>query len=103
VKLVSVTFDPEFDTPAVLQAHAARRRADPDVWTFLTGDRVTIERFAAQFGVNTVRTPEDPNGITHNLRTALVDRDGRLAKIYPGNTWTPGAVLADLRRAVRRP
>ncbi len=103
VRLVSVSFDPEFDTPAMLRAHAARRKADPAVWTFLTGDRVTIERFAGRFGVSTMRTPPDVNEVTHNLRTGLIGRDGRLAKIYSGNEWTPSVVLMELRRAARRP
>ena len=46
VKLISVTFDPTRDTPAVLAAHAAKLKADPSVWTFLTGDVATAERFA---------------------------------------------------------
>ena len=55
VKLLSISFDPEHDTPAVLAAHAAQLKADPAVWTFLTGDRVTIDRFAGKFGVSVVR------------------------------------------------
>jgi protein SCO1/2 len=100
VRLISISFDPEHDTPDVLAAHAERRRADPAVWTFLTGDRVTIDRFAARFGVGVIRDPADPSTITHNLRTALVGPDLRLLAIYDGNDWTPGDVLADLRRAV---
>ena len=71
------------------------------MWTFLTGDRVTIDRLAGKFGVSVVRTPADAAQITHNLRTTLVDGDGRIVKIYSGNDWTPGAVLADLRAAPR--
>ena len=100
VKLVTVTFDPEHDTPAVLAAHAARLHADPAVWTFLTGDRVTTDRFAAAFGVGVLRTPEDPTQVTHNLRTTLLGADGRIIKIYSGSDWTPGSVVADLRAAV---
>ena len=97
VKLVTVSFDPEHDTPAVLAAHAARLKADPNVWTFLTGDKTTIERFAGKFGVAVMRDdPADPL-ITHNLRTILAGADGRIAKIYGGNDWTPGTLLADLR------
>lgn len=103
VKLISVTFDPDFDTPAVLRAHAARRKADPAVWTFLTGDRVTLERLAGRFAVSLIRTPPGAPEITHNLRTGLIGRDGRVIRIYSGNEWTPSAVLADLRRAVRQP
>lgn len=99
VRLVSISLDPERDTPAVLAAHAARRRADPAVWTFLTGDRVTIDRFAARFGVGAVR--EDGSAeITHNLRTALLGPDRRVIKFYSGSDWTPGTVLADLRAAI---
>ena len=75
VRLVSITFDPETDTPKVLAAHAARLKADPAVWTFLTGDRVTVHRFAGRFGVGVIR-PEGVKEINHNLRTAL-DRPRR--------------------------
>jgi protein SCO1/2 len=103
VKLVSISFDPAHDTPAILAAHATRRRADPAVWTFLTGDRVTVDRFAARLGVGVVRPGDDSNVITHNLRTIHVGPDGRIVKIYSGNEWIPSQVLADLRAAVRVP
>src|SRR5262245_13225283 len=102
VRLVSITFDPETDTPKVLAAHAARLKADLAVWTFLTGDRVTIHRFAGRFGVGVIR-PDGEKEISHNLRTALIGRDGRIRKFYPGSEWTPSAVLADLRAAVTTP
>ena len=102
VRLVSVSFDPEHDTPQVLAAHAARLRADPAIWTFLTGDRVTVDRFAARFGVGLVR-PSDATEITHNLRTVLLDQDGRLVKVYSGSEWTPAGALEDLRSTVRLP
>jgi cytochrome oxidase Cu insertion factor (SCO1/SenC/PrrC family) len=100
VKLVTVSFDPEHDTPEVLAAHAARLKADPTIWTFLTGDRVTIDRFAAKFGVSVIREPQDAAQLTHNLRTFLIGADGRIVKNYSGNDWTPGTVLADLRQIV---
>ena len=43
----------------------------------------------------------DPRDITHNLRTAIVDADGKLVKVYTGNDWTPDQVLADLQRTRR--
>jgi protein SCO1/2 len=100
VKLVSISFDPKHDTPAVLAAHAARRKANPEIWTFLTGDRNTIDRFAGRFGVGIMR-PDTPGEIVHNLRTTLIGRDGRVLKIYSGSDWTPGTVLADLRAALK--
>jgi protein SCO1 len=98
VKLISISFDPDHDTPAVLLAHARSLKADPAVWTFLTGDRMTIDRTAAKFGVGVMRTTGSPY-ITHNLRTAVVGADGRILHIYSGNDWKPATVLADLRAA----
>jgi len=95
VRLISVTLDPDFDTPQVLAAHAARRHADPAIWTFLTGDRGTIERFAGRLGVGVIR--DGSPMVTHNLRTVILDRDLRIVKIYSGNEWTQGEVLTELR------
>jgi protein SCO1/2 len=97
VRLISISFDPEHDTPAVLAAHAAKFKADPAVWTFLTGDRVTVDRIASRFGVGTMRGSNPADEITHNLRTFLVAADGRIAQIYTGTDWTTARVLADLR------
>ncbi len=101
VRLVSISLDPARDTPAALAAHAARRKADPAVWTFLTGDRVTIDRFAARFAVGAVRD-DASSEISHNLRTALLGPDRRIVKFYSGNDWTPNTVLADLRAVLAR-
>jgi protein SCO1 len=97
VRLVSVSFDPETDTPPVLKAHARELDADPRLWTFLTGDRDTIDRFAARFGVSVARGGDDQREITHNLRTVIVDPDGKLVKVFTGNEWTPAEVLKDLK------
>ena len=102
VKLVTLSFDPEFDTPAVLAAHAAKLEADPEVWTFLTGDRATVDKFAARLGVG-INRPAGVPELTHNLRTALVGADGRIVKIYSGNEWTPAKALDDIRGLLRRP
>lgn len=101
-RLVSITFDPMNDTPSVLKAHAAELDADPSRWTFLTGDRDTIDQFAARFGVGVDRALDDATNITHRLRTAIVDADGKLVKVYTGNEWKPSEVVADLK-AVAQP
>lgn len=97
VHLVTVSFDPTTDTPAVLKQHAKTLNADLTRWTFLTGDRDEIDRFAARFGVSVGRALNDPRDITHNLRTAIVGADGKLVKVYTGNDWSPQQVLADLK------
>jgi protein SCO1/2 len=94
--LVSITFDPQHDTPGVLTEHAKQLDADPAVWTFLTGEQDAIDRFAARFGVSVTRKGEDASGIIHNLRTAIIDKDGKLVKIYSGVDWTPQQVIHDL-------
>jgi protein SCO1/2 len=98
VYLATVSFDPVTDTPPVLKKHAERLGADTTRWTFLTGDRDEIDRFASRFGVTIARDLKDPLNITHNLRTAIVDPEGKLVKIYTGNEWTPDQVLADLKK-----
>jgi protein SCO1 len=97
VHLISVSFDPEFDTPAVLKQHAASAGADPSIWTFVTADREAVERFAGRFGVVITRgDAPDGSTLTHSLSTALIDRSGKLVKRYPGNDWTPSQLVADI-------
>ena len=100
VHLVSVSFDPLVDTPPVLKAHGNKLGADLKTWTFLTGDRDDIDQFASRFGVSVARAPNDQRDITHNLRTAIVDADRKLVKVYIGNEWTPDQALADVKSVV---
>ena len=97
VRLLSVSFDPDADTPEVLAAHATRVGALSD-WHFATAPRETVDRFAASLGVNVIR--EADRTVTHNLRTAVVGPDGRVAVLRSGNDWTADDVLADLRQAL---
>jgi len=97
VHLVTVSFDPTRDTPAVLRAHAKELDADLSVWTFLTGKEQAVDDFAGKFGVFVVRNPNDQRDITHNLRTAVIGPDGVVKKIYTGNEWTPEDILMDLK------
>ncbi|HKY20219.1 MAG TPA: SCO family protein [Vicinamibacterales bacterium] len=97
--LLSVSFDPKNDTPPMLKAHAQTLDADPKVWTFVTGDRDEIDRFATNFGLTLIRgEAPNPEEIGHTLRTALVDRHGRLVKTYSGADWTPHDLLADIQK-----
>ena len=98
VRLVSVTLDPEFDTPAVLDTHAKALGADPLLWHFLTGDRDEVLAFAKRFGI--ITEPGEPSPLmVHNLRTAVIDPQGRLVKAYSGNMWSPAELVADLTAA----
>jgi protein SCO1/2 len=98
-KLLTVTLDPEFDTPPVLKAHARAVGADGRVWHFATGAPGDVAAFARRFGVIAERQGEDPASLTHNLRTAVIDPGGRLHSIVSGNQWTPAELVADLHAA----
>src|SRR6185312_15907830 len=83
VRLVSVSVDPEHDTPTVLSAYGRRFGADPDRWWFLTGPQGVVYDVIGRFGLG---TPEaNPEGarsgaeaIAHSQRLALVDRGNRV-------------------------
>jgi protein SCO1/2 len=79
--LLSVTVDPEYDTPAVLAEYAKRWGADPDGWRFLTGN---VGPLAAQLG-EVYWT--DEGAIGHNSVTSIIGRDGRLAAAVDGSSW----------------
>ena len=95
MRLLSVTLDPAFDTPQVLDAYARAMRADPARWQFVTGRPEEIARLASAFSIHVER-----NGllIDHTLATAVIGRDGRIAEIWRGNGWTAAEVIDVLRR-----
>ena len=94
--LISVSIDPVTDTPPVLKKHAQKLGADPKIWTFLTGNRDDIDKFAARFGLSTTRAMNDQREITHTLRTVIIDRRGNLVKTFVGNEWKPSQLFADM-------
>lgn len=96
--LLTVTVDPEHDTPAVLADYAKKAGADPKRWKFLTGSPEDVARVASSFGV--IYYPEHGQ-IVHSLAVAVVDPKGRLATIYFGETWQPEHLLRDMRSAGR--
>lgn len=98
VQLLSVSLDPERDTSKVLKAHAASLGADTRRWRFATAPAAIVDRLAAEFGVTVGR--EKDGTIAHNLRTAVIGPDGRVAALYPGNTWTAAQALGDVRKAL---
>lgn len=82
VSLLSITLDPQFDTPQVLADYARRWRANPEQWRFLTGD---IRPVAAMFGL--LFWAED-YAIVHSNSTAVIGRDGTLAALLEGAGYT---------------
>jgi protein SCO1/2 len=84
--LLTVTFDPERDTPDVLATYAARFNADPKMWRFLTGKTADVRRVTSLFGVESYL---DEGLVNHSLHTVVIDRQGRLVSNIEGNQYTP--------------
>lgn len=96
--LLSLSFDPEFDTGSVLQAYARQFDADPKKWSFATGALIEIDDITERLGMYFSR---EATGFTfnHNLRTIIIDPYGRIHKILIGNTWNPGDALQAIHTA----
>ncbi|MEO6214276.1 MAG: SCO family protein [Vicinamibacterales bacterium] len=90
--LLTITFDPKYDTPEKLKEYAARYGADVPGWRLLTGSAGEIDRACAIFGVEF--WPEE-GMITHTLQTAVIDRHGRLVATVEGKEFSTRQ-LADL-------
>jgi protein SCO1 len=94
-RLLSITIDPDHDTPQILRAYADAHQADPAHWSFATGSLRAITTLALRCGLNFW----DENGaIQHNLRTIVIDPAGKVRRIFPDNEWTPAELAAELRQ-----
>jgi len=85
-RLVSITMDPERDTPEVLEDYANRFQADPYKWLFLTGGKKEIDSLV-QNGFRLASSGDDgsaPESIIHSFKVVLVDRNGRIRGYYDG-------------------
>ncbi len=96
--LLTVTFDPTHDTPAVLATYAGQWKANAAVWHFLTGPVTEVQRVCRLFGVQAF-----PNEglMDHSLHTVLIDRTGTLVANIEGNQFT-STQLGDLTAALLR-
>ena len=96
--LLTITFDPARDTPEKLAEYASQWKADPAVWHFLTGAAPDVERVCNMFGVEFFA---DEGLMNHSVRTAVLDRTGKLVANIEGNQYT-AAQLGDLVDSVLR-
>jgi len=115
IQLVTLTTDPEHDTPAVLTTYGAKFAADPTRWQFLTGAKTQVAR-AALDGLKLTTLEKAPGERTdaddlfiHSTMFVLVDKSGRLRGCYETTgediNWTnmKEKILADARRLLREP
>jgi protein SCO1/2 len=100
-QLLSVSFDPEHDTPEILRDYRERflkgvKGVAPAHWKFATGTPDHIKEFATFFGLTYLKSGEQ---FVHSLATAVITPDGKVFSIRRGNDWEPPAVIDDLRKA----
>lgn len=101
VAFVSITVDPELDTPEVLEHYALSFGADLTGWHFLTGEPATIEAVTRAYGVFAMKASNDL--VDHTFLTSLVDPEGVLRVQYIGFRFAPEAFMADLLSLVDGP
>lgn len=93
--LVSVTIDPEHDTPEVLRAYADKAAADPKIWKFARVEGEALKDLARRASL-TIDTGVGEE-ILHSLRTWVLDADGRLVERYDDARFPQERVLTQLR------
>jgi len=98
-RFLSISLDSRNDSPGVLKAYASGYEADPGRWVFASGDENEVRALGA--GVGLEYTIAD-GLIYHNLRTVVLDPQGRIKRIFPGNQWTPQELAAEMRSAASR-
>jgi protein SCO1/2 len=81
VQLVSISLDPERDTPAVLRQYAEKMKADQKRWHFLTGDKTKIYDLARDMKV-TAQAATEEKPIVHSEKLILVDQSGHIRGYY---------------------
>ncbi|MDB6057570.1 MAG: Redoxin domain protein [Verrucomicrobiales bacterium] len=97
-QLLSVSFDPEHDRPDKLLQYAQAQHYDPQHWHFCSGSETEIAELCEAFDE---RYWHDVGTISHNLRTAVIDANGRLKKIFEGNEWSPSELADSLVSACK--
>jgi protein SCO1/2 len=95
LQLVSVTLDPDFDTPGVLRTYAADRAIDTSNFSFITGPLSAVQNLMKQMGVDAVF---EGDLLKHSLSTILFDSKGRIIHRTMGSQWEPADFLDKLKR-----
>ncbi len=101
--LLTISFDPDYDTPKVLRSYGAShsgRYSDETFqhWEFASGTKDEVKGVAQFFGLRYYHdTESSEEQVIHSMRTAIVGADGRVFKLYRGNEWKPDEVLGELR------
>lgn len=95
VTLVTVSFDPEYDTPGVLRFYGQQRGMDFANYTLLTGDSEAVADLIRQLGILVV--PENDT-LNHTMATLLINEQGRITHRQEGSRWSTQDFLSRLKR-----
>jgi protein SCO1/2 len=98
VRFLSISFDPEHDTPELLRAYAERHNYDPSRWTLATGAWDQLEPLTGHFGLIFGRDVP-PEKMEHNLRTVVVRPSGKIQAILPSNEWQSEDLIREIQAA----
>ena len=98
--LLTISFDPYYDTPDVLRAYAQAFQYDPKRWNFATGAMVDIDAITDQFTLVIVKQGDQWD---HKVRTVVVAANGRIQQIIYGNVWKPEALVEEIIKAAKQP
>ena len=97
--MLSISFDSDFDTPEILSGYGKFYRGEnTDRWLFAVASTNTLISLAPKVDLNFWR---ENGSISHNLRTVVLDGNGKISKQFDGNDWTPEQ-LADAIRAAAK-
>lgn len=101
--LLSISFDPTYDTPKVLRAYGSNytgRHAQEDFghWDFAVPAQKDLEPLTQYFAVG-ITDADTPATLAHSLSTILIGKDGKIAAWYPTNDWQPAEVVAAIRKS----
>ena len=101
--LLSVSFDPENDTPARLRSYGATYIGSDAKdafahWDFAVPDAPVLKQMAQFFNVGMTNAAD--GAINHTLSTTLIGPDGKVVRFYPGNEWTAEQVAADVKEVI---
>ena len=100
--LLTISFDPDYDTPKVMRSYGAAhtgRYSDETFqhWEFATGSKDEVKGIAQYFGLRYFHDTESGNEqVIHSLRTAVIGPDSKLVKLYRGNEWKPAEIVSDV-------
>ncbi len=107
IRFLSISFDPENDTPAKLKQYGigylgkGSTATDFKVWQLAVGADAEVKKIADAFGLRYEKDANDKTQINHSLRTIVIAPDGNVTKIFPGSEWTNAELLNELEATLK--